>query len=131
LRGNAGSDVLLGGVAVDTLTGGVGNDFFVFNAPLSPANRDTITDFASASGNNDTIRLENAVMSKLGAGVHALSAAFFRNGTAAHDANDYVIYNHASGALSYDANGNLGGGVTLLAILVNKPVLTAADFAVI
>jgi hypothetical protein len=37
-----------------------------------------------------------------------------------------------SGALMYDSNGNAAGGVTLLAILANKPVDVAAnDFAVI
>jgi subtilisin-like proprotein convertase family protein len=131
LAGDAGSDVLSGGVGIDTLMGGASNDFFVFNAPLSAANRDTIADFANVSGNNDAIRLENAVMPKLGAGVHALSAAFFRAGVAATDANDHVIYNRSSGALSYDSNGNLAGGITLLAVLTTKPVLTAADFFVI
>jgi hypothetical protein len=37
----------------------------------------------------------------------------------------------ASGALSYDTNGNLAGGVTLLATLVTKPTLTFSDFVVI
>ena len=70
-------------------------------------------------------------MPKLGAGVHALNPAFFRAGPAAHDANDYVVYNRANGYLSYDGNGNAAGGVTLLAVLANKPVLAANDFAVI
>jgi hypothetical protein len=35
------------------------------------------------------------------------------------------------GVLSYDANGNLAGGVTLLATLLNKPTLQANDFVVI
>jgi subtilisin-like proprotein convertase family protein len=131
LGGEAGSDVLIGGVGIDTLSGGASNDFFVFNAPLSAANRDTITDFANVSGNNDAMRLENAVMPNLGAGVHALSAAFFRAGAAAADANDHVIYNRSSGALSYDSNGNLAGGITLLTVLTTRPLLTAADFFVI
>jgi Ca2+-binding RTX toxin-like protein len=131
LSAGAGGDTLIGGAGIDTLTGGTGNDFFIFNAPLSLANRDTIADFANASGNNDAIRLENAVMPKLGAGVHALNAAFFRAGAAAADANDHVIYNRSNGALSYDSNGNLAGGVTLLAVLSTKPLLTAADFFVI
>ena len=70
-------------------------------------------------------------MAKLGAGVHALSAAFFRAGAAAADANDYIVYNHANGDLFYDTNGNVAGGATLLAVLTNKPVLAADDFAVI
>jgi serralysin len=131
LRGMNGNDVLIGSVGTDAISGGAGNDRFVFNAPLSSANRDTIMDFANVSGNNDAIGLENAVMTRLGAGAHALSPAFFRAGPAALDANDFVIYNRASGALSYDVNGNLAGGAILLATLTTRPVLTAGDFVVI
>jgi len=44
--GNAKANVLTGGAGIDTETGGAGSDFFVFNAPLSAANRDIITDFS-------------------------------------------------------------------------------------
>jgi hypothetical protein len=130
LHGRDGSDTLIGGVGIDTLTGGTQNDIFVFNAPLNVANRDAITDFSNAAGNNDSFRLDNAVMAALGA-PGALKANFFFAGAAAHDADDHVIYNQASGALSYDANGNVAGGVTQLATLTTKPVLAAADFVVI
>jgi Ca2+-binding RTX toxin-like protein len=131
LTGAAGVDTLTGGVGIDTLIGGEQNDFFVFNAALSAANRDVIGDFTNASGNNDTILLENAVMTKLGAGVHALNPNFFRAGTAALDANDFIVYNKANGGLFYDANANAAGGLTQLATLTNKPTLTSADFTVI
>ena len=128
LSGGNGNDRLIGGAGIDTLTGGLNNDIFVFNAPLSALNRDIITDFNHVA---DTFQLENAVMAALGAGVHALSATMFRAGAAAADANDHVIYNQANGQLSYDSNGNGAGGVTLLAVLTNKPVLAANDFVVI
>lgn len=128
LIGGVGNDRMFGGAGIDTLTGGLNNDTFVFNAPLSAANRDTITDFNHVA---DTFHLENAVMTKLGAGVHGLSSTMFRAGAAALDANDYVVYNRASGALYYDSNGNAAGGATLLATLTNKPALAANDFMVI
>jgi Ca2+-binding RTX toxin-like protein len=128
LNGGLGNDRLFGGTGIDTLNGGLNNDTFVFNAPLSAANRDTIIDFNHVA---DTFQLENAVMTKLGAGVHALSPTMFRAGAAAADANDYVVYNRANGALYYDSNGNAAGGATLLAVLTNKPVLAANDFIVI
>jgi Ca2+-binding RTX toxin-like protein len=131
LGGGIGNDVLVGGVGVDTLTGGPGNDFFVFNAPLSFANHDVITDFSNIPANNDTIRLENNVMTQLGATVGALAANRFFAGAAAHDADDRIVYNHANGALYYDANGNAAGGSTLLAVISNKPILTFHDFVVI
>ena len=128
LSGGNGNDRLIGGVGIDTLTGGLNNDIFVFNAPLSALNRDIITDFNHVA---DTFQLENGVMAALGAGVHALSATMFRAGAAAADASDHVIYNQANGQLFYDSNGNGAGGVTLLAVLTNKPVLAANDFVVI
>jgi len=129
LNGGLGIDRLLGGAGNDKLTGGVGNDIFVFNTALNAAaNRDIVTDFNHVA---DTFQLENAIFTKLGAGVHPLNAAFFHVGAAAADANDYIVYNQATGLLSYDVNGNGAGGAVAFAILTNKPVLAANDFAVI
>jgi Ca2+-binding RTX toxin-like protein len=130
IRGLAGNDVLIGGVGIDTLTGGLGSDSFLLNAPLSASNRDIILDFTNAAGNNDFFQLENAVMTALG-GPGQLDPNFFFAGVGAHDADDHIIYNRAAnGALYYDSNGIAAGGVTQLASVANKPVLTAADFFV-
>ena len=114
------------------LTGGTGNDFFVFDAPpLSPFHSIAeITDFTNAPGNNDRFMLENAVMPALGAN-GGLNPAYFRNGPSAVDQDDHIIYNRADGHLYYDSNANLAGGMGLLAVLDTRPALTAADFAVI
>jgi Ca2+-binding RTX toxin-like protein len=130
LKGLAGADTLIGGHGIDTLTGGTGNDSFVINAPLNPDNREVVLDFSNVAGNNDTFRLENSVMTQLGA-AGGLAAAKFFAGAAAHDADDRIIYNQANGALTYDSNGNAAGGSTLIAVITNKPVLTAGDFVVI
>jgi Ca2+-binding RTX toxin-like protein len=127
LIGGSGNDTLSGGAGNDTLTGGLNNDFFLFNTALA-GNRDTITDYNAAQ---DTFRLENAIFTKLGAGVHPLSPLFFRAGAAAADANDYIVYNKASGALFYDVNGSGAGGAIQFATLTNKPTLTAGEFAVV
>jgi Ca2+-binding RTX toxin-like protein len=129
LLGGPGNDKLYGGLGNDTLTGGANNDVFVFNTPLNAAtNRDVITDFNHVA---DTFQLENAIFTRLGAGVHALNPAFFHAGAAAADANDYIVYNKATGALFYDVNGNGAGGAIQFATLTNKPVLAANDFVVI
>jgi serralysin len=47
------------------------------------------------------------------------------------DSNDFVIYNRATGALLYDPNGNAAGGEVQFALFLNKPVLTASEFAVV
>jgi Ca2+-binding RTX toxin-like protein len=69
------------------------------------------------------------VMTQLAAG--PLLPASFRAGAAALDADDFIVYNQATGGLFYDLNGNAAGGVTQLATLTTKPALTAADFVVI
>ena len=131
LNGGTQNDTLFGGPGNDDLTGGANNDFFVFNTALNAAtNRDAVRDFSHV---DDTFRLENAIFTKLGggAGAHQLNPAFFRAGAAAADANDYIVYNRASGVLFYDANGNAAGGAIAFALLVNRPVLAANDFVVI
>ena len=94
LNGGAGNDTLNGGAGNDTLTGGAGNDTFVFNTAFSAAsNVDTITDFNVA---NDTIRLDNAVMSALGSAME--SGEFWKSTSgAAHDTNDRIIYETDTG----------------------------------
>jgi Ca2+-binding RTX toxin-like protein len=71
--------------------------------------------------------LDNAFFAKLGA-VGGLNSAFFRAGTSAADANDFVIYNQATGALSYDADGNGAGAAIQFATISNHIALTASDF---
>jgi Ca2+-binding RTX toxin-like protein len=129
LNGGSDNDKLYGGLGSDNLAGGVGADIFVFNtAPNVATNRDFITDFAHGV---DKIHLENAIFTRLGAGVHVLNPAFFKAGPVAGDANDYIVYNKASGVLFYDVNGNAAGGAIAFAVLTNHPTLTAADFFVI
>jgi Ca2+-binding RTX toxin-like protein len=135
MSGGVGADTLNGGLGNDTLTGGAGNDTFIFNAALNAlTNKDTITDFsAAASGNNDVIRLENSGIFTTLTVTGALNVAFFKaNATGvATDANDHIIYNTTTGALSYDSNGNAAGGVTQFATLTAHPAISAADFFVI
>ena len=63
--------------------------------------------------------------------MHALNPAFFRVGATALDANDFIVYNKATGALFYDANANAAGGAVQFATLSNKAAISAADFFVI
>jgi serralysin len=130
LSGLGGWDVITPGGGIDSLNGGGGNDTFVYNTAPSAANRDVITDFSNVPGNNDIFHLDNAVMPGLGAAGQLAAAKFFV-GTAAHDADDRIVYNKTTGVLSYDSNGNLGGGAVQLTILTTKPTLTFADFLVI
>jgi Ca2+-binding RTX toxin-like protein len=129
LDGGLGNDTLFGGAGIDKLTGGANNDFFVLNTALNAStNRDVIADFNHVA---DTFKLENAIFTRLGAGVHALNAGFFHAGVKAADANDYIVYDKVAGLLSYDADGNGAGHAVAFALLTNHAVLAANDFLVI
>ena len=126
LNGDAGDDILQGGLGDDVLNGGAGKDIF----KLTNLSKDTITDF---SVDDDTIQLENSVFTQLTA-TGVLKAANFRIGTAAIDANDYVIYDPGTGTLYYDADGSGAGAATQIAQITLVGVnldLNRADFAVI
>ena len=127
LVGSTGSNNLNGGAGNDTLTGGAGLDLFRFDTALNAStNLDRITDFNVV---DDTIQLENAIFTKL-ASTGALSSGMFVMGTAAADANDYLVYNSSTGALYYDADGSGAGAAVQFATLANLPTMTYADFVV-
>ena len=126
LFGGVGNDVLLGGTGNDTLSGGAGKDVFKFDAALA-ANTDKITDFVVA---DDTIQLENKIFTKLTT-TGVLNAANFIKAAAAHDVNDYLVYNPATGAVTYDADGSGAAAGVQIALLGANLALTNADFMVI
>jgi Ca2+-binding RTX toxin-like protein len=108
----------------ETMTSGTGNDQFVFNtAPDALTNHDTITDFTAGG---DKIVLDHAIFAGLSPG--ALAAGNFALSAPA-DADDFIVYDQASGALSYYAHGNTGAGVQF-ATLTNLAALTNADIIV-
>lgn len=131
IAGNAGANRLNGGAGKDMLTGLAGADAFLFDTALNTAaggdwaslgasaNVDYITDFDAA----DRFELDVDVFSALGLGV--LSANAFVIGTGAADANDRIIYNSATGALLYDADGV--GGAAALQFALLKPGLTTVS----
>ena len=125
--GNAGRNRIDGLGGNDTLIGGDGRDTFFFSTPPDSSNRDTIYNFVVA---DDTIELARAVFSALPAG--ALAAGAFVTGTRALDASDRIIFNSATGALLYDADGTGATAAVQFATLVGVVgTLTAADFVVV
>jgi Ca2+-binding RTX toxin-like protein len=126
LVGNAGNNVLDGGLGNDLLQGLSGADEFTFTTALGAGNVDTILDFVAGT---DRIAIDNAVFNTLPNG--ALNPNAFFAGTAAHDADDRIIYDSATGQLFYDADGNGAGAQVLFATLTGAPVITASDFLVI
>jgi len=121
--GNAGNNILNGAAGADFLNGFGGADTFAFTTALGAGNIDTIGDMTAGL---DTIALDDAIFTGLG----NLADAFV-TGSAAVDANDRIIYNSATGALSFDADGTGGGAAVQFATVSAGLALTASDFQVI
>lgn len=134
LNGGAGNDTLIGGAGKDTLTGGEGNDFFLFDkAANASSNLDLITDFVSGA---DTLQFSKKVFAGLGKSTGSLNADQFCSGDGqmvAHDPTDRIIYDTATGAVYYDADGSgVKPSVQVALIGTNThPALTVSDFAII
>jgi Ca2+-binding RTX toxin-like protein len=126
LFGGGGADYLDGRAGNDYLNGGVGVDRFRFATTLNATtNVDRIADFTHSV---DDMLLLQSIFAAIGT---ALDASELRFGTAAVDANDYLIYNSANGQLFYDANGNGAGGQTLFATVTAGTVLDTGDFLIV
>lgn len=129
LTGGNGTDILNGGAGNDAMTGGSSADVFVFDTALTASNRDTISDFNVLA---DTIHLENAIFRGTAAGDLAVGA--FRSNTTgqAQDGSDRIIYEHDTGKLFYDRDGN---GTTYsrvqFATLDDGLAVTNTDFFII
>jgi Ca2+-binding RTX toxin-like protein len=127
LSGAFGADTLDGGRGNDTLVGGGGTDTFLFDTQLNgSSNVDQLTDFRAV---DDTIALDRTAFTRLSVG--ALATVSFYAGTAAHDADDRIIYDSATGQIYYDADGNGAGAQILFAQLAQGTALGYADFLVV
>jgi serralysin len=126
--GNDGNNIINGGDGRDELIGRGGQDSFLFNTALNAAtNVDVITDFNVA---DDQIFLDDAIFSS-SLGLGYISAGEFVIGTATQDANDRIIYNGNTGALSYDNDGVGGNAAVQFATLGTGLALTYLDFYVV
>ncbi len=89
-------------------------------------NVDTVINFNVAA---DTIELDNAVFTGLAAGT--LDASAFHIGAAATDAGHRIVYDSATGALYFDADGLGGAAQVQFAMLAAGLALTNNDFLVV
>ncbi|WP_144290161.1 calcium-binding protein [Ideonella sp. A 288] len=106
IDGREGNDLIAGGDGADTLTGGSGGDRFTFAGAGALTAVDTITDFAPGT---DKLALSAATFTALAGAV----------GTAIDpDTNAFTAYNPASGAITYDADGEgVGAAGVVIALL--------------
>lgn len=125
LDGGDGADRLNGGAGADLLTGGAGADTFVVRRIPGGGQADTITDFSIGE---DRIAIGARAF---GLDKGALDASVFHIGSTAADAADRILYNTATGALLFDADGSGAGAAVQIASLGTGLALTAADILVI
>ncbi|WP_422036490.1 beta strand repeat-containing protein [Reyranella sp.] len=128
IDGVNGTDVFNGRGGMDTLIGSGGGDTFVFDSVIGAGNLATISGFVHGQ---DHFNLDNAIFTQLGA-EGALGAGAFVNGAAALDANDRIIFNTATGNVSYDADGSGAGAAVVFATMQNLGVaLDHTDFMIV
>lgn len=141
--GTSQDDRFIGNGGDDILTGGGGSDTFVFgkvwtqvvtgddnevqtyvDTAFDLTGVDTITDFVSGT---DKIELNTDQFASL-VGFNAGNLVI---GSAALDADDYLIFDSATNTLKYDADGNGSGEAVDIAILTGVTSITAADIVVV
>ncbi|MCW5738301.1 MAG: FG-GAP repeat protein [Enhydrobacter sp.] len=127
LAGGGGDDSLAGGAGANTLTGGGGNDTFVFDSPLVAGVITTVTDLSAGA---DTVALARTVFTQVGP-AGPLAANRFFIGSTAHESDDRILYNAASGALLYDPDGTGLQAATQFATVTPGLALTAGDFRIV
>lgn len=121
LKGGNGKDVLDGGEGSDLLTGGRGRDTFMFADPSSGP--DTVTDFHS--------HLDKIAIDFLPDDVEELTAEDFFLSTdlsGLSTGQAALIYDRATGVLSYDEDGLEGNDAVELANFKPGTMLRAGDF---
>jgi Ca2+-binding RTX toxin-like protein len=127
-KGGAGNDRLYGGLLADTVTSGAGRDVFAFDTKANTkTNVDRIVDFRSV---DDVFWLDNAAFIKIGSN-GKLKADAFHLGKRAADREDRIVYDKATGALFYDADGTGASAQIKVATLTNKATIVLSDFQVI
>ncbi|TJW39636.1 MAG: calcium-binding protein [Mesorhizobium sp.] len=126
IHGVEGNDLINGDEGFDSIITGRGFDRVVFDTPLAPDNIDAVQDFDTL---RDLFLLDHAIFGALAPG--AVPADAFVIGTAAADADDRLVYDAASGWLSYDADGFGGLEQTLFAVVAGDLPFTGSDFWVI
>jgi serralysin len=129
LFGGLGDDTLSGNAGSDVLDGGAGSDQFIFTSSLGAGNIDTLQSYNSAE---DVILLDNAFFAGVGADGTILAASAFTASSAATTIEHRIIFNVASGALLYDADGSGAIAAIQFATLSGATgVITNAEFMII
>ena len=126
------ANVIMGSGGSDMLTGRGGADTFVFHDGrlIGGFDPDTITDFNPAEDSFRIFVTNSYPGNPFGTTTGTLPGDWFVVGTAALDANDFILYDPSTGKLFADKDGAGGDAAEHFATLLNMPTLTAADFII-
>ncbi len=128
IQGNGGNNRIDAGDGTDEMSGEGGSDTFVFSTALGAGNIDTIRDF---NVTDDQIEIDDFIFTALTTGSLDTNAFVANMAGTAQTADHRVIYDTDSGALFYDADGNVPGAAQQFAILTTGLSLTNADFDIV
>ncbi|MGB0322824.1 MAG: S8 family serine peptidase [Luminiphilus sp.] len=110
LTGNMADNILDGGAGVDTLIGGEGDDQFILSSNGAGVAVDVVTDFQAGSDllviDLASFGLSPEALGLLSSGLVSADSFVMGAGAVALDANDFFIYDTATGILKFDADGN-------------------------
>ena len=126
--GNDGQNIISGGFGNDNLAGLGGSDLFLFEQAPGNNNADYVVDFSV--GQDRIMLVQAGAYTALGVGTLS-DANFLVRGTAFQDANDFIIWDPGSGALSYDPDGSGAGAAQPIALLTPGLNLHASDIIVV
>lgn len=136
LVGGAGNDKITGLYGSDILTGGKGNDQFIYTNPNEGSGTDLSTDKPAIERISDfSIANDTIVVSAVGFGGEltpnaAITPERFALGGAATDASDRFIYDSSSGALWFDVDGTGSTAAVQLVYLSAGLAMTNNDIFV-
>jgi Ca2+-binding RTX toxin-like protein len=138
MNASAHADTLVGGSGNDSLSDGLGEDWFRFDTALATAGVGTVADFVTGT---DKIVLSAAVFGQFTGSVSTGTAVTSANlvvgsGATAKPtlATNYLIYDKATGALSYDADGSGSGAAVQFAkitLVGTTSTLAFTDFVIV
>lgn len=126
LRAKPHDTILQGGFGSDTIHVDEGASAILFDTAIGQGDVDRIFGFQS---HDDRLILDQSIFAELAAG--ELDPDTFHLGRVARDANDHILYDAATGRLSYDADGAGGAVAVRFAQLEPGTLLTAGDIEVL
>lgn len=129
IDGGGGDDEINGLQGNNQLTGGMGNDLFIFTTTLSASSTNTITDFTSGM---DRLVISKTILGKAYTSIPKNITNDFIAGIDPQplDKTDHFLYDRQTGVLMFDADGSGLSEPVAIVTLVGQPNLLATDLLI-